>query len=714
MNQAPQGQDSVIVATEDVPYTFSAGDFGFSDDQHQFQAVIITQVPQSGRLELGGVAVSDGQRIEVDRIGELVWTPPEEEFGEARASLQFQVVDDGGTAGGGTDTDPTPRTLTFDLTPVPDPPDAADRTFSTFEDVPFLFQPALFRIGDSDGDPILGIIIDNMTGAGELTLFGNAVSNGQLIAFADCDYLTWTPPPDVSGSAIMTFTVQAVDASGIAGFDRDPTPSTVTLGGLAVNDAPEGIDAARTVLPGDTHLFDVSDFGFTDKENNLLLSVIIAALPDKGLLTLDGIAVTAGQVIARDEIGGLLWTAPTGPASYGSTGFTFQIVDDGGTDDDGEDTDATPNTFTFRDLQANTPPSGADRIVTILEDGAHVFSLGDFGFSDPDSHLFTAIKIASLPANGSLRLNGTAVTAGQVIAAADIAALVWRPAADANGLGLAQLAFQVIDSGGGATDIDPTPNTITFNVTPMPEIYTGTMGHDSMSGTSDADTFYGLGGNDTINGGAGADTMLGSTGNDTYHVDAAGDAPVELARQGIDTIVSMLSWRLGANLENLQLAGAGPATGTGNGLANLMIGNGAANTLLGLGGNDTLRAGAGRDILNGGAGRDVLSGGKHADVFVFNAPATAAHRDTILDFSPRDDTIHLENAVFRKLGKPGVLKRDFFKLSTRDQDANDYILYNPRSGALYYDADGDGGRAPVHFATIANHAKLTFADFVVI
>src|SRR5438132_7505901 len=49
------------------------------------------------------------------------------------ASFTFQVQDGGGTAGGGVDLDPTPRTLTLDVTSVNDAPAGTDRTVRSQE-----------------------------------------------------------------------------------------------------------------------------------------------------------------------------------------------------------------------------------------------------------------------------------------------------------------------------------------------------------------------------------------------------------------------------------------------------------------------------------------------------------------------------------------------------------------------------------------------------
>ena len=47
-------------------------------------------------------------------------------------------------------------------------------------------------------------------------------------------------------------------------------------------------------------------------------------------------------------------------------------------------------------------------------------------------------------------------------------------------------------------------------------------------------------------------------------------------------------------------------------------------------------------------------------------------------------------------------------------DSNDFIVYNTVTGALLYDADGNGAVAAVQIATLAGGLALTNADFVVI
>jgi uncharacterized repeat protein (TIGR01451 family) len=120
----------------------------------------------------------------------------------------------------------------------------------------------------------------------------------------------------------------------------------------------------------------------------------------------------------------------------------------------------------------NDEPSGADNAVTTATNTTYIFTAQDFNFSDPKdipANNLLAVKITTLPTNGSLTNKGTIVNAGDSISATDIAAgnLQFTPATDTKGLNYANSTFQVQDDGGtanGGIDLDQTPNTITINV----------------------------------------------------------------------------------------------------------------------------------------------------------------------------------------------------------------------------------------------------------
>ncbi|HEY0600924.1 M10 family metallopeptidase C-terminal domain-containing protein [Brevundimonas sp.] len=127
------------------------------------------------------------------------------------------------------------------------------------------------------------------------------------------------------------------------------------------------------------------------------------------------------------------------------------------------------------------------------------------------------------------------------------------------------------------------------------------------------DTIIGLGGNDVIHGGTGlANQLQGGLGNDTYYVDVRGDSVVEMAGEGVDTVITTaVQINLSANVENLTYAGTGTFTGVGNALGNTIRGGLLRDTLIGGGGNDIIFGGA-------GAANNVF-GGQGDDYFILQA-----------------------------------------------------------------------------------------------
>jgi Ca2+-binding RTX toxin-like protein len=201
------------------------------------------------------------------------------------------------------------------------------------------------------------------------------------------------------------------------------------------------------------------------------------------------------------------------------------------------------------------------------------------------------------------------------------------------------------------------------------DVYDGRGGIQTgrIDGQDGADTIRTGNGNDFIDGGLDVDFMAGGRGNDTYIVRENGDKTVELANQGIDTILTAKSMSLAgrANIENLTIDTLAAANGTGNALSNTIRGGDGAGKLFGLAGNDRLFGHAGNDRLQGGIGADTLTGGANADRFEFrsvNDSQIATGRDKIMDFTRAEgdrivlnaidaDTTRAGNNAFKFIGK---------------------------------------------------------------
>jgi hypothetical protein len=212
----------------------------------------------------------------------------------------------------------------------------------------------------------------------------------------------------------------------------------------------------------------------------------------------------------------------------------------------------------------------------------------------------------------------------------------------------------------------------------------------------------------TLYAGAGNNVLDGSSGTNTVsYAYATGGVTVSLARDSAQATGGSRSDTL-LRIENL----------SGSPYNDNLSGNSAANRIEGGAGNDTLSGSSGNDLLLGGLGNDSLGGGTGRDVFHFDTrPNASSNRDRISDFNVRDDTLQLENAAFTSLTRIGTLSQGSLRAGngfSSARDANDYLIYNQTTGALYYDADGNGtDAAAVQFAILPSGLALNNLDFLV-
>ena len=60
------------------------------------------------------------------------------------------------------------------------------------------------------------------------------------------------------------------------------------------------------------------------------------------------------------------------------------------------------------------------------------------------------------------------------------------------------------------------------------------------------------------------------------------------------------------------------------------------------------------------------------------------------------------------------LARGTFYIGDAAHDATDRIIYNPATGALIYDSNGDAAGGATQFATLDTGLSLTRADFEIV
>ena len=178
-----------------------------------------------------------------------------------------------------------------------------------------------------------------------------------------------------------------------------------------------------------TYTVQVGDFGFSDPNNspsNNLLSVTINSLPLVGTLTNNGTdnpAVPFTISAAAIAAGQLTYRAPNQANGNALASIRFQVKDDGGTaivgGIAGVDLDPTENVLSFNVASVNDAPSGTPRTLTaaantVATPSAYTFSVSDFSFTDANDtpvNALASVTITTLPALGTIVLNGQPVTA---------------------------------------------------------------------------------------------------------------------------------------------------------------------------------------------------------------------------------------------------------------------------------------------------------------
>lgn len=214
-----------------------------------------------------------------------------------------------------------------------------------------------------------------------------------------------------------------------------------------------------------------------------------------------------------------------------------------------------------------------------------------------------------------------------------------------------------------------------FLGTPMNDVMTGGDGADSLFGGDGRDRLSGDDGDDLLDGGQAKDKLWGGAGNDLLD---GGDGKDRLQGGADDDVLN------------------------------------------GGDGKDLLQGGTGNDALNGGAGNDTLIGGTGSDTFRFKDAPGVTNIDVIKDFSvagsDAPDMIELDSGIFTSLDVGALTSGSFVSgRKPAASQADDFILYNTRTGQLFYDADGNGDGDPVAFAVIAGSPNdLGAADFVIV
>ena len=421
VNNQPTVQDFTKTGAEDTEISFTAADFSshFVDaDNDAIQEIEILDLPLNGSLKLNGVAITPGQKIPAAQLANIKFTPSANFNGNT--SFQWKATD-------GTAYSALPANVNITITPVNDLPvvDNVVKTGSKNVTVPFTANNFTNRFTDIDGDVLTKIRIVSLPlpSEGLLKLNNVNIVAGQEIDAADLAAITFVPATNWSGGTSFEW-------NGFDGTAYAANTASVNITLSDVNTKPTLANIAKTGPQNVVVPFSTADFSskFFDIDGSLTQITIhnLAPLSGKGVLNLNNIAITEGQVIPVAQLQNISFVP--NPLFTGAVSVEWNASD-------GVDY-ATSRSLINITITPNNPPTVSNINKTGTEDTLVSFTLADFTarFNDVDGNQLTKIRVATLPNNGVLKLNNVAVTANQEISAADIANLVFEPNENWNGV----------------------------------------------------------------------------------------------------------------------------------------------------------------------------------------------------------------------------------------------------------------------------------------
>lgn len=208
--------------------------------------------------------------------------------------------------------------------------------------------------------------VSDVGGNRTITFTKNGGGNAPLTDFETLvDNLKYNSSSDhPTGSRVFSTTVTDDD-------NLISSPATFTVNLQGVNDAPSGSNNTVTTQEDTNYVFKAADFGFSDVDGNNFSGVYISSLPSGGQLIINnGTTITPVDLntvvnIADINSGFLQFRPDDNQNKIGSaySSFTFQVEDDGGTDNGGSNRDPIPNTLSINVTPVNDRPVAKDVIL---------------------------------------------------------------------------------------------------------------------------------------------------------------------------------------------------------------------------------------------------------------------------------------------------------------------------------------------------------------
>ncbi len=435
-----------VGAVDDLPVALDDNPIGVTEDTPYSGNLAGNDTPSGDGGNVWALAAEATNGVVVVNAGGTFTYTPNANFNGAD-SFSYTITD--------ADGDVSTATVSFNVGAINDAPvNTVPGAQSTNED-----STLVFSSGNGNG-----ITVADVDNASLTTIV--SVTNGVLTAVA---FAGATITDNGTASVTISGTAAAINGA-LNGLSYAPVADYHGAATLTVSTTDGSTTDVDTVALTVTPVVDIAGDSVTTAEDTPITISVLAndSFENAGrtITAVDGSAIVAGGppvAVANGTVdlnlSGQLTYTPT--ANYnGATSFTYTVSSAGVTET------ATVNVTV---TSVNDLPVGRNATLTTAEDTPFVFGLANFLMNDVEDGTDAnpnAVRIDTLPSTGSLYLNGVLVTPGQIVTAAQISAgqLSFIPNLNDSGTNYATLTFSVRDADGG---FDTTPNTLTFNVTPV-------------------------------------------------------------------------------------------------------------------------------------------------------------------------------------------------------------------------------------------------------
>lgn len=475
LNDTPTPSVNGLTLVEGTTAAFAAVNVTIVDPDSSNEQIIykIESLPTNGTLTLGGNPVVIGTTFSQAQLSSLSYA----HNGSETTSDTFNFTARDG-AGGVVAATAVPITIT----PVNDQVTASGSA-TVFEG-----ESTSINLNISDNDDANGNITINfltVPANGTLMFNGNPVSASPtaFILASQIGLLTYVHngSDGVGGDpADTSFDIKVTDSGGGTATPSSVT-TTINIDVQPVNDDPTlPTNVTATVAEGGTLTVNNTQLSATDVDSpDSTLTYQVESLPTSGILLLDGVHIGVGATFTQADIDSGKLQYVNQSQSAGTDNFTFTLRDGqinivtalqgalrqtpGGALD--------TQTFNINITEVNDAPVLTANTNQALAQGDTVtVTTASLNASDVDStDAQTIFTVTTVPSNGELKLNGTALTNGQTFTLDDVKNnRVTYTHTSAQPTGTDTFQFQLTDSTG--LPAAPATNTHSFIVTPAPPI----------------------------------------------------------------------------------------------------------------------------------------------------------------------------------------------------------------------------------------------------